>query len=73
MKSTTVETCTSDFHKITTNVLRKTISKGNAKNIFYRDYKAFNENTFEMRPQSKLTFETIANKIHTFSLYFWKP
>ena len=40
MKSTTFETDTSDFHKITSNVLRKTISKGNAQNIFYRDYKA---------------------------------
>ena len=47
MKSSTVETGMSDFHKLTTTILRKTISKGNAKKIFYRDYKAFDQNTFE--------------------------
>ena len=39
MKSTTFETGISDFHKLTTTILRKTISKGNAKKIFYRDKK----------------------------------
>ena len=47
MKSSTVETGMSDFHKLTTTILRKTISKGNAKKIFYRDYNAFDQNTFE--------------------------
>ena len=55
MKSMTFKTGMSDFHKLTTTILRKTISKGNAKKIFYRDYKAFNRNTFEKRVQSKLT------------------
>ena len=45
MKSTTFETGMSDFHKLTTTILRKTISKGNAKKIFCRDYKAFDHNT----------------------------
>ena len=49
MKSTTFETRMSDFHKLATTILRKTISKGNAKKIFYRDYKAFDHNTFETR------------------------
>ena len=59
MKSTTFETGMSDFHKLTTTILRKTISKGNAKKIFYRDYKAFEHNTSETRLQSKLKSETI--------------
>ena len=59
MKSTTFETEMYDFHKLTRTILRKTRSKGNAKNIFYRDYKAFDHNTFETRLQSKLTSETI--------------
>ena len=59
MKSTTFETGMSDFHKLTTTILEKTISEGNAKKIFYRDYKSFDPNTFETRLQSKLTSETI--------------
>ena len=59
MKSTAFETGMSDFHKLTTTILRKTISKGNAKKIFYRDYKAFDHSTFETRLQSKLKLETI--------------
>ena len=47
MKSTTFETGASDFPKLAATILRKTISKGNAKKIFYRDYKAFDQNTFE--------------------------
>ena len=59
MKSTTFETGMSDFHKRTTTVLRKTISTGNAKKIFYRDYQVCDHNTFETRLQSKLKSETI--------------
>ena len=59
MKSTTFETGMPDFHKLTTTILRKTLSKGNAKKIFYRDYKALDHNTFETRLQSKLKSETI--------------
>ena len=58
MKASTFEIGMSDFHKLTTIILRKTISKGKAKKIFYRDYKAFNQNTFETRLKSKLTSET---------------
>ena len=59
MKSPTFETGISDFHKLITTILRKTISKGNAKKIFYRGYKVFDHNTFETRLQSKLKSETI--------------
>ena len=58
MKSTSFETGMSDFDKSTTTILRKTISKRKAKKIFDRDYKAFDQNTFETRLQSKLTSET---------------
>ena len=34
MKFTTFETGMSDFHKLRTIILRKAISKGNAKKIF---------------------------------------
>ena len=60
-KSITFETWMFDFRKLTRTILRKTISKGNAKNIFYRDYKAFDQNTFETRLQTKLTLETTIN------------
>ena len=59
MKSTTFETGISDFHELTTAILRKTISKGCTKQIFYRDLKAFDQNTFKNRLQLKLTLETI--------------
>ena len=72
MKYTTFETGMSDFHKLTTTILRKTISKGNAKKIFYRDYKAFDHNTFETRLQSKLS-QKLLLVTRSFSLYFWKP
>ena len=59
MKSAIFQTEISDFYKLTTTILRKTRSKANAKKIFYRDYKTFDHNTFEKRPQSNLTLETI--------------
>ena len=58
MKSTIFETRMSDFHKLATTILGKTISKGNAKKILYIDYKAFDQNTFEARLKSKLTSKT---------------
>lgn len=58
MESITLETGMSDFHELTTTVLGKT-SKGNTKEIFYKDYKAFDQNLFANRLQSKLTSVTI--------------
>ena len=39
------------------------------KKIFGRDYKAFDHNTFETRPQSKLTSETIIDYSQFRSIY----
>ena len=61
IKSTTSETGVSDFHKLAATILRTAITKWNARKIFYRDYKAFDQNTFETRLQSKLTSETTIN------------
>ena len=47
MKSATFETGLSDHHKLITTILRKTISKGNSKKMFYRDYKRFDQKKFE--------------------------
>ena len=69
MKSTTFETGMCDFHKLTTTILRKTISKGNSKKIFYRDYKAFDHNAFEKRLQLKLTSETIIDYLQFQSIF----
>ena len=59
MRYTTFENGMSNFHKLTTTIFRKTISKGNAKKIFCKDYKAFDHNIFETRFQSKLTSEPV--------------
>ena len=47
MKSATFETGLSDHHKLITTILRETISKGNSKKNFYRDYKRFYQKKFE--------------------------
>ena len=41
MKSTTFEIGLSDHHKLITTIVRKTISKGDSKKMFYRNYKRF--------------------------------
>ena len=50
MKSATFETGLSDHHKLIT---RKTITKGNSKKMFYRDYKKFNQKKFETKQKLK--------------------
>ena len=37
MKPSAYESGLSDFHKLTTTILRKSITKGNPSNILYRD------------------------------------
>ena len=54
MKSATFETGLSDHHKLITTILRKTISKGNSKKMFYRDYKRFDQKKFETELKLKL-------------------
>ena len=58
MKSATFESGLSDHHKLMTTMLRKTISKGNSKKLFYRDYKRFDQKTFETELKLKLNFQT---------------
>ena len=57
MKPATFETGLSDNHKLTTTILRKTISIGNSKKIFYRDYKRFNQKQFETELKIKLNWQ----------------
>ena len=43
MKSSAYESGLSDIHKLTTSILIKSISRGNLRNIPYRDYKVFDQ------------------------------
>ena len=58
MKTTTFET---GISKAISKIISKgkTICKGNAKKIYYGDYKASDYETFEARLQLKLTLENI--------------
>ena len=58
VKSATFETGLSDPHKLTAIILRKTISKGNSKKIFYRNYKRFDQKKFETELKLKLNSKT---------------
>ena len=58
VKSTMFETDLSDHHKLTTTMLRKTITKSNFKNMFYRDYKRFDQKKFETELKLKLNSQT---------------
>ena len=54
MKSSAYESGLSDFHKLTTTILKKSITKGNPNNILYRDYKIFDQKKFEDQLLSQL-------------------
>ena len=58
MKSVTFETGLCDHHKLITTILRKAISKGNLKKMFYRDYKRFDQKKFENELKLKLNSQT---------------
>ena len=58
MSSATFEKGLSDHHKLITTILRKTISKGNSKKMFYRDYKRFDQKKFETELKFKLNSQT---------------
>ena len=58
MKSAKFETGSSDHHKLITTILRKTISKGNSKKMFYRDYKRIEQKKFETELKLKLNSQT---------------
>ena len=54
MKSSAYQSGLTDFHKLTTMILRKSITKGNPRNILYRDYKIFDQKKFEDQLRSQL-------------------
>ena len=53
MKSSAYESGLSDFHKLTTTILRKSITRGNPRNILYRDYKVLDQKKFEDQLRSQ--------------------
>ena len=55
LKSSAYESGLSDFHKLTTTILRKSITKGKPKYILYRDYKIFDQKKFQDQLRSQLT------------------
>ena len=55
MKSATFKTGLADHHKPIKTTLRKTISKGNFKKMFYRDYKRFDQKKFENELKLKIS------------------
>ena len=57
-QSATFESGLSDHHKLITTILRKTISKGNSKKMFYRDCKRFDQMKFETELKLKLNSQT---------------
>ena len=54
MKSSAYQSGLSDFHKLTTTILRKSITKGDPRNILYKDYKIFDQKKFEDQLRSQL-------------------
>ena len=54
LKLSAYESGLSDFHKLTTSILRKSITKENPRNILYRDYKIFDQKKFEDQLLSQL-------------------
>ena len=58
VKSATFETGLADRHKQMKTTLRKTISKGNSKKMFYRDYKRFDQKKFETELKLKINSQT---------------
>ena len=54
MKSSAYESGLSDSHKLTTTILRKSITKGNPISIPYRDHKIFDQKKFEDQLRSQL-------------------
>ena len=55
MKSRTFITGISDFHALTTSIMKLTYTKGNPKIKFYRDYKNFDNDLFKVGLENSLT------------------
>ena len=56
MKRSAYESGLPDFHKLTTTILRKSITRWNPRNILYRDYKFFDQKKFEDQFRSQLAY-----------------
>ena len=54
MKSSTFETGISDFHKLTTTIMKLHYVKSNKRTLYYRDYKNFDEDLFKNKLKLKL-------------------
>ena len=54
LKSCTFEGDSSDYHKVITATLRRTIHKRNLKTIFHRDCKSFNQSKFNEELKSRM-------------------
>ena len=62
-QTTTVCSGLSDCHKLVLTVLKTSISKGNPKQITYRDYKKFNSLKFNNELKNELTIENVWWKV----------
>ena len=54
MKSSAYESGLSDYNKLSTTILRKSITRGNPRNILYMDHKVFDQKKFEDQLRSHL-------------------
>ena len=58
-KRETVFTGLSDFHKLVLSVFKLHFSKAKAKEISYRDFRAFKENNFNQDLQNRLSAQSV--------------
>ena len=58
MKSRNLITGISDFHALTTSIMKLTYAKGNPEIRFYRDYKNFNNDSFQVDLENGLRILT---------------
>ena len=56
-----IETCLSDFYKMTITVMKTTFQKLKPKLIYYQDYSMFSNDKFGEEPSYNLSAENISN------------
>ena len=59
LKTETIFTRLSDFHKLVLSVFKLHFSKAKAKEISYRDFRAFKENNFNRDLQNRLSAQSV--------------
>ena len=77
MKSSTMETGISDFHKMIFTIIKYTFTKGKAKTLYYRNLKNINQSDFNSRlkqniNENDLNFDSLCSAIKE-SLNFFAP